>query len=56
MHPKVQELRELSKWSQSFNAVKFSVDVGAGVFDPHYRGEVKVVLINNGFDNFHAKK
>jgi len=29
-------------------AVKKSIDIGAGVVDSDYRGEIKVVLINNG--------
>ena len=37
-------------------AVKHCIDVGAGVIDPDYTGEVKVVLFNRGFDNFEIKK
>ena len=33
-------------------AVKSSIDVAAGVIDPDYRGELKVVLVNNGQDIF----
>src|SRR4029077_17483301 len=29
-------------------ASKLSIDVGAGGIDPDYRGEIKVLLINNG--------
>ncbi|XP_010129383.1 PREDICTED: deoxyuridine 5'-triphosphate nucleotidohydrolase-like, partial [Buceros rhinoceros silvestris] len=29
-------------------ALHHSIDVGAGVLDPDYRGEIKVLLINNG--------
>jgi|TARA_B100001059_G_scaffold236795_1_gene290445 dUTP pyrophosphatase len=29
-------------------AVKKSIDIGAGVVDSDYRGEMKVVLVNNG--------
>ena len=36
-------------------AVKRSVDVGAGVIDPDYRGELKVVLINNGKEDFNIE-
>lgn len=36
-------------------AVKFSIDVGAGVIDSDYRGPVKVLLINNGLDPFEVK-
>jgi len=35
-------------------AVK-SIDVGAGVVDSDYRGEVKVLLINNSNDTFFIK-
>jgi dUTP pyrophosphatase len=31
------------------------IDVGAGVIDESYRGVVKVLLINNGCDNFTIK-
>ena len=34
-------------------AVKFSIDVGAGVIDSDYRGDIGVVLINNGTTDFH---
>ncbi|EKX38634.1 hypothetical protein GUITHDRAFT_96884 [Guillardia theta CCMP2712] len=33
-------------------AVKNSIDVGAGVIDPDYRGEVKVLLFNHGDEDF----
>ena len=33
-------------------AAKHSIDVGAGVIDPDYRGEVKVALVNNGASEF----
>jgi len=29
-------------------SAKYSIDLGAGVIDPDYRGEIKVLLINNG--------
>ena len=37
-------------------ACKKSVDVGAGVVDNDYRGEVKVLLINNGAEDFKIEK
>lgn len=36
--------------------VKNSIDVGAGVIDFDYRGEIKVVLINNGIEDFIVNK
>ena len=36
--------------------VKNSIDVGAGVIDFDYRGEIKVVLINNGSEDFIVTK
>jgi dUTP pyrophosphatase len=33
-------------------AVKNSIDIGAGVVDSDYRGEVKILLINNSQDTF----
>ena len=32
--------------------VKYGIDVGAGVVDSDYRGEIKVCLINNGTKEF----
>ncbi len=32
------------------------IDIGAGVIDRDYRGEVKILLINNGMDDFIIKK
>lgn len=37
-------------------AVKKSVDIGAGVIDSDYRGEVKILVINNGRETFHINK
>lgn len=37
-------------------AVKNSIDVGAGVIDQDYRGNVGVVMFNFGEDEFHVKK
>ena len=37
-------------------SVKNSIDVGAGVVDPDYRGELKVLLINNGTEVFNIRK
>lgn len=33
-------------------AYKFGIDVLAGVIDPDFRGEVKAILLNTGFENF----
>ena len=37
-------------------AVKHCIQVGAGVIDPDYTGEVKVVLFNHGDKDFEVKK
>jgi len=37
-------------------AVKHCIDVGAGVIDPDYTGEIKVVLFNHGDKDFEVKK
>ena len=37
-------------------AVNHCINVGAGVIDPDYTGEIKVVLFNHGVDNFEIKK
>jgi dUTP pyrophosphatase len=37
-------------------AVRNSIDIGAGVIDPDYRGEIKVVMINHGKNNFYISK
>ena len=37
-------------------ATKSSVDVGAGVVDRDYTGDVKVLLINNGTEPFQVHK
>jgi len=37
-------------------AVKHGIQVGAGVVDPDYRGEIKVVLFNQGDRDFEVKK
>jgi len=37
-------------------AVKYCINVGAGVIDPDYTGEVKVVLFNHGENDFEVKK
>ena len=35
--------------------VKKSIDIGAGVVDPDYRGELKVVMINHGKETHHVQ-
>ena len=37
-------------------AVKHGIQVGAGVIDPDYTGEVKVVLFNHGDRHFEVRK
>jgi dUTP pyrophosphatase len=37
-------------------AAKFSIDIGAGIIDPDYTGELKVCLINNGLLPFRVNK
>lgn len=37
-------------------AVKFGIDVGAGVIDPDYTGEVRVVLFNHGKEELYVQK
>ena len=37
-------------------AVKKSIDIGAGVVDNDYRGELKIVLINNGNEEFNVEE
>jgi dUTP pyrophosphatase len=37
-------------------AVKHCINVGAGVIDPDYTGEIKVVLFNHGDNDFEIKK
>lgn len=37
-------------------AVKYGIHVGAGVIDPDYTGEIKVLLFNHGEDTFVIKK
>ena len=37
-------------------AVKHCINVGAGVIDPDYTGEIKVILFNHGLKDFEIKK
>jgi dUTP pyrophosphatase len=37
-------------------AVKHGVQTGAGVIDPDYTGELKVILFNHGSEKFEIKK
>ena len=36
--------------------MKHGIQVGAGVIDPDYTGEVRVILFNQGHKNFEIKK
>ena len=36
-------------------SIKNSLDIGAGVIDADYRGEVKVVLVNNRKQDYHVE-
>ena len=36
-------------------AVKHGIQTGAGVIDPDYTGELKVILFNHGHETFHIK-
>lgn len=37
-------------------AVKHFIDVGAGVIDCDYRGEIKILLFNFSDEDFHVKQ
>lgn len=37
-------------------AITYSIDIGAGVIDPDYRGEIKVLMINNSNQKYMVKK
>jgi dUTP pyrophosphatase len=39
-------------WPRSGLAVRHGIDTLAGVIDSDYRGEVKVVLVNHGTEDF----
>ena len=43
----------LAPWS---GLSKKGIDVGAGIIDPDYRGEIKALLINNSSDEIKIKK
>ena len=51
--PKYYYLRCAPRSGLSLN---YSIDVGAGVIDSSYRGEIKVLLINNGANDFEVNK
>jgi len=42
--------------SRSGLTIKHNIDIGAGVIDSDYRGEIKPILINNGTKPFHISK
>ena len=42
--------------SRSGMSVKFKIEVGAGVIDSDYRGEVRVHLYNHGYDSYKVNK
>lgn len=42
-------------WPRSGLALKFGLDVLAGLIDPGYRGEIKVILVNHGHDRYTIK-
>ena len=42
-------------WPRSGMAVKHGIDVMAGVIDSDYRGNISVVIINHGSDDFHVE-
>lgn len=35
-------------------AVKYGIDVGAGVIDSEYRGEIKILLMNHSLEDYHV--
>jgi dUTP pyrophosphatase len=43
-------------WPRSGLAVKEGIDVGAGLIDSDYRGEIKVLLFNHSIFDFKIKK
>jgi len=43
-------------WPRSGMAAKYGIDTGAGVIDPDYRGDIKVLLFNHGVDNYVVKR
>lgn len=43
-------------WSKSGLSVKHNLEVGAGVIDPDYTGEIKVHLYNHGTDPYTLEK
>jgi dUTP pyrophosphatase len=43
-------------WDRSGLAVKHGIHTLAGVIDSTYRGEIRIVLVNLGKEEFHVKK
>ena len=41
--------------SRSGLSLKYGIEVGVGVIDPDYKGEIKVILYNNGAIEFQVK-
>lgn len=42
-------------YSRSGLSFKHGIEVGAGVIDSNYRGEIKVILYNHSEENYHVK-
>ena len=42
-----------SRFAQAYPSPLESIDIGAGVVDSDYRGEIRVLFINNGSEPYH---